>query len=300
VRQSRDAGAAGFHHGAYARRVAEPELTDQVRATWDGLAPAWERHRLQVFEGFRPVSEWLVERVSPQPGQTILEVAAGPGDTGFLAAQRLGDSGRLISTDLAPGMVEAARRAASERGLGNVECRVMDAQALELDDASVDGVLSRLGFMLMPDPAAAFREARRVLRDGGRLAYAVIGSPPANQWMGLMMMTLVQRGHAPAGDPFGPGGPFSLSDHERNRELLAEAGFDDVEVTELPGAMPFENPGAYWDMQSQLSGPIPAMIASLPPDEVAEIRETVETAVEQYAARGGYALPSSLVTVVAH
>jgi len=279
----------------------DEDLTDEIRATWDGLAPAWESHRTQVFEGFRPVSEWLVERLSPRPGQTILEVAAGPGDTGFLIAERLGDGGCLISTDVAPGMVDAARRGAAERGLGNVECRVMDAQALvELDDSSVDGVVSRLGFMLMPDPAAAFAEARRVLRDGGRLAYAVIGSPVANQWMGLMMMTLVQRGHAPGGDPFGPGGPFSLSDHDRNSELLAEAGFDDVEVTELAGTMPFESPEAYWDLQSQCGGPIPAMISSLPADELAEIRATVQAAVEQYGTSDGYALPASLVTVVAH
>jgi ubiquinone/menaquinone biosynthesis C-methylase UbiE len=280
--------------------MAEPGLTDEVRSTWDGLAPAWERHRSQVFEGFRPVSEWLVEHVSPQPGRTILELAAGPGDTGFLAAERLGGTGRLISTDIAPGMVESARRGAAERGLANVACRVMDAQRLDLDDASVDGVLCRLGFMLMPDPAAAFREARRVLRDGGRLAYAVIGSPPANQWMGLMMMALVQRGHAPVGDPFGPGGPFSLSDHDRNRALLAEAGFHEVEVTELAGAMPFESPAAYWDLQSQVGGPIPAIVAGLPADEVAEIRATVEAMVEQYAAKDGYAVPSSLVAIAAH
>src|SRR5215212_10900599 len=103
--------------------------------------PRRERHRELVFEQFRPVSEWLVERVSPQPGQTILEVAAGPGDTGFLAAERLGPDGKLISTDLAPGMVEAVRRGAAERGLVNVESRVMDAQRLDLGDASVDGVL---------------------------------------------------------------------------------------------------------------------------------------------------------------
>jgi len=279
--------------------VAESGLTDEVRDTWDGLAPAWERNRTRVFEGFRPVSEWLVEQVSPQPGQTILELAAGPGDTGFLAAERVGESGRLISTDIAPGMVEAARRGAAEHGLGNVDCRVMDAQALDLDDASVDGVLCRLGLMLMPDPAAAFREVRRVLRDGGRFAYAVIGSPPANQWMGLMMMALVQRGHAPTGDPFGPGGPFSLSDDDRNRALLAEAGFDNVEVTELTGAMPFESPAAYWELQSQVGGPIPAIVAGLPADEVAEVRATVEAMVEQYATSGGYAVPSSLVVVAA-
>jgi ubiquinone/menaquinone biosynthesis C-methylase UbiE len=279
--------------------MAEPGLTDGVRATWDGVAPAWERHRRLMFEQFRPVSEWLVERVSPQPGQTILEVTAGPGDTGFLAAERLGHDGRLISTDLAPGMVEAIRRGAAERGLVNVECRVMDAQRLDLSDASVDGVLSRLGFMLVPDPAGAFSEVRRVLRNGGRFAYAVIGSPSGNDWLSLMARVFAQRGHAPVGDPFGPGGPFSLSDHDRNRALLAEAGFEHVDVTELAGTMTFESPSAYWDRQSQVGGPFAALIAALPADEVAEIRATVEAALEQYATSDGYTLPHSLVVAAA-
>ena len=106
-----------------------------------------------------PVSEWLVDHVDPRPGQTILELAAGPGETGFLAAERVGADGRLISTDLSAGMIDAARRGAEARGLGNVELRVMDAQQIDLPDGSVDGVISRFGVMLMPEPAAAMRGA---------------------------------------------------------------------------------------------------------------------------------------------
>jgi ubiquinone/menaquinone biosynthesis C-methylase UbiE len=279
--------------------MAEAGPTGEVRATWDGIAPAWERHRRLVFEEFRPVSEWLVDRLSPQPGQTILEVAAGPGDTGFLAAERLGHDGQLISTDLAPGMVEAVRRGAAERGLVNVDSRVMDAQRLDLPDASVDGVLSRLGYMLVPDPAAAFSEVRRVLRNGGRFAYAVIGSPSANDWLGLMARVFAQHGHTAVGDPFGPGGPFSLSDHDRNRALLQGAGFEHVDVNELTGTMTFESPTAYWGQQSQIGGPFPALIAALPAEEVAAIRATVEGALEQYAAGDGYSLAWSLVVAAA-
>lgn len=220
--------------------MGDAELTDEVRITWEAVAPAWEAHRTQVFEGFRPVSDWLVEHVAPEPGQTILEVAAGPGDTGFLVAERLGESGRLISTDIAPRMVEAVQHGASERGLSM-----------------------------------------------------------ANQWMGLIMMSLVQRGHAPVADPFGPAGPFSLADHDRNRSLLTEAGFTEVEVTELAGTMPFDTSAAYWDLQSQVGGPIPAVLAGLPADEVAEIRAEVEATVEQYPSGDGFAVPSSLVAVAA-
>lgn len=56
------------------------------------------------------MSEWLVDRVDPRPAQTVLEVTAGPGETGFLAASRIGPKGHLISSDFVPAVVEAARR----------------------------------------------------------------------------------------------------------------------------------------------------------------------------------------------
>ena len=112
--------------------MPDPDATGEVLRTWDSVARGWEEYRDRVFSGFRPVSEWLVEHADPQPGQTVLELAAGPGETGFLAAARVGPEGRLISTDLAPRMVEAAQRGVDAAGLANVECRVMDAQSLEL------------------------------------------------------------------------------------------------------------------------------------------------------------------------
>ena len=96
-------------------------------------------------------------------------------------------------------MVEAARRNGEARGLGNVEYRVLDAERMDLDDDSVDGVLSPWGYMLMADPAAALSETRRVLRDGGTLAFAVWQTPDRNPWAAVPGMTLVQRGpHATA------------------------------------------------------------------------------------------------------
>jgi 16S rRNA C967 or C1407 C5-methylase (RsmB/RsmF family) len=93
-------------------RVSHPEGGADAREIGDAVAAAWERHREQLFEDQRAVSEWIVDQVEPRPGQTILELAAGPGETGFLAAERVGPDGRLISTDVSPRMIEAARRGA--------------------------------------------------------------------------------------------------------------------------------------------------------------------------------------------
>src|SRR5262249_60793355 len=121
-------------------------------------------------------------------------------------------------------MVDAARRGARARGLGNVEFRVMDAQALELPDSSVDAVLSRFGVMLVPEPARVVREARRALRDGGRLAYAGWGPPDRNPWLTLFVGAFLQTGNAPpGGDPIGPSGVCSLANPDAQRQNLAPA-----------------------------------------------------------------------------
>lgn len=157
--------------------------------------PPGSAGRAVLWEATRPVSEWLVDRLAAQPGQTILELAAGAGETGFLAAARLGDQGRLISSDFAPQMVESATRVAAELGVTNAEFRVLDAERLELDDASVDGVICRFGYMLMAEPGRALRESRRVLRDAGRLVFSVFGEPQRNPWMTVARRVMVERGH---------------------------------------------------------------------------------------------------------
>src|SRR3954447_1154183 len=155
----------------------------QSRESWESAAPGWAA-RADAFEhDTLPVSRSLVDHLSPQPGHTVLELAAGTGDTGFLAAELVKPGGRLISTDGAEAMVEAARRRAVELGIDNVEHKAMEAEWIDLPAASVDGVLCRWGYMLLADPEAALRETRRVLRPGGGVALAAWDAPGRNPWI---------------------------------------------------------------------------------------------------------------------
>lgn len=265
---------------------------------WESVAEAWEANRQRVFDFFRAASDWLVDAIRPEPGQVVLDVAAGPGETGFLVAEAVGPAGRVISSDLAPTMVAAARRGAEARGLTNVDCRVMDAQALDLGDDSVDAAISRLGLMLVPDPAAALRELRRVVRPGGTVAYAVIGAPDHNQWMALMVGALVENGHQPmAGDPFELGGPFGLSSPDVNTGLLRAAGFGDVRTALVSGTMTVVDADDYWSTQSSLAGPLKATVDRLTDDERASVRTTLAGMLAPFETEDGYALPFQLVTV---
>jgi ubiquinone/menaquinone biosynthesis C-methylase UbiE len=267
---------------------------------WSAVAPAWERYRERLFTNVRSVSEWLIDQIDPQPGQTVLELTAGPGETGFLAAPRLGPSGRLISSDFVPEMVGAAQRGATRRGLGNVECRVLDAQQIDLPDGSVDGVLSRFGLMLVPEQERAMGEIRRVLRPGGRSAYAAWGPPDRNPWIFQIVAALLQNGYAPPSDPFAPGGVFSLATAERNQELAAAAGFAKVTVEELTGVMRFESPDDYWTFNTSVAGPVAELVASLDNEQLAAIRATLDPSLAPFGRDGGLELPwLSVATSVA-
>jgi ubiquinone/menaquinone biosynthesis C-methylase UbiE len=103
-----------------------------------------------------------------RPGETVLDLGSGAGVDVFLAAREVGPSGRVLGVDMTPEMIARARENAAEAGLANVEFRLGDIEALPVEDASVDAVLSNCVINLVPDKRRAFAEIRRVLRPGGR------------------------------------------------------------------------------------------------------------------------------------
>jgi SAM-dependent methyltransferase len=264
----------------------------------ESLAAAWEERRSRTFERHRRVSEWLVDAIAPREGHIVLELAAGPGETGFLAAERVGPTGKLISTDLAAGMVGAAARGAQDRGLPNVEARVMNAQHIELPDYSVDGVICRFGLMLMPEPQLAVSESHRVLRQGGHFAYAVFGRFEGNPWVTLLADSFGTCGHQLPDGIFDPGGSFfSLADPKVNRRLLSRGGFSAIRIEEIDEPRVYEDFDEYWDHHTHATGPFVALTASLSGDEVDTVREAVKTRLAPFQTSGGYRVPSLVVVV---
>jgi len=263
------------------------------------LAPTWERRRADIEKVATPVREWMVEHVRPQAGGTLLELAAGMGETGFEAAPRLGDEGTLITSDFSPGMLDGARRRGSELGLTNVEYRVLDAERIDLDDDSVDGVLCRFAYMLVPDPAAALAETRRVLRPGGRLALAVWGDPERNPFFLIVGLSLVQRGHVPPPDPPPAPGPFSLASPERTEGLLRAAGFEDVRTEEVHGHFPAASVDDYLDLIADTAGPMGLALRQLSDEDREGVKTDVEGALGRFATDGGYEIPCVALCAVA-
>ena len=248
--------------------------------SWDRFSGNWDEEREYLWSKTRPVSERLVERLDPSPGDTVLELAAGTGETGFLISERVGEDGRVIATDFAPGMVEVARRRGEELGVTNLEHRVLDAENMDLDDSSVDGVAARFGYMLMADPAAALAETRRVLRDGGRLAFAVWAAPEQNPWAAIPGMVLVEGGHLPPPEPGAPG-IFAMADPGRIRELVTGAGFGEPSIDQVPVEWGYTDAAEHWEKTNKLAAPIAEAVSGLPADERDRVRTTVGERIEQ-------------------
>lgn len=273
------------------------DFRQRSKAVWDAMAAGWEKKRAYLWSVSKPVSEWLITNLDVRPGQTLLELACGPGDTGFAAAPLLGPAGRLIMTDFAPNMVDAARRRGAELGLTNVQYRVMDAERMDLPDAAVDGVLCRWGYMLMAAPALAFKETRRVLRRGGRLCFTVFGSAERNPWAAVPARVLIDNGHMALPTPDSPG-ILSLANPERIKRLLAEAGFGPPRIEEVTIGFTFESTEEYWSFLREIAGALAVVITALPEGDQQTVRRAIEDRLVSFRARGGYALPGVCLNVV--
>ena len=265
---------------------------------WAAMAAGWERAREERERVAAPVTDWLARELAPKVGDVVLEVAAGQGDVGFAIAGLLGESGRLISSDFSSAMLELARRRGAELGLVNVEFRELDAEDLDLAENSVDGVVCRWGYMLMPSPAAALVETRRVLRPGGRLSFAVWASGDRNPWISIAGRILVAHGHMAPPEPGEPG-MFALASTRELRALVEETGFANVQIDSVPVHNDYPDIDEYVRRSNEMGGMFSRAWSAAPEDERKAMTEELSDAFKPFAADGGYRLPGLAICVLA-
>jgi len=256
---------------------------------WEEAASGWRRRREMLDAYAAPVSHWMLEAVGPQPGERVLELAAGMGETGLLAAEMVAPAGSVIISDQAEAMIEGARARARELGIENVRFEVFNAEWIDLPLASVEIVLCRWGYMLMVDPPTALSETRRVLSPGGRLALAVWDSVEHNPWAALPGRELAERGLAPpAGDSEQPRpGPFALGDAERLRELIEQAGFTGVSVEALDLPRRQRDFEEFWETTLDLSRSFHDAVMGRSEEEIEAIRDGLQQRFAPYTEADG-------------
>jgi SAM-dependent methyltransferase len=269
------------------------ERRDLLLDGWDEAAKGWGRQADRTQSVALPVSEWMIAKTLPVPGERVLELAAGPGDTGFMAARMIEPGGTLICTDAVSGMLDVARERAEEQGIANVEFKRLQLEWIDLPTASVDVVLCRWAVMLIFDPAAALRECRRVLKPGGRLALAVWDPAEANPWAVIIQRTLVELGHVEPAPKEGPG-MFALAAPGKLIELLEDAAFFDVETRSVPIVRRYTSVLDWLGETRDLSRQFSAVWGRLSDEERQRLRDAVAAAAAEYVDESGaVVLPGS-------
>jgi SAM-dependent methyltransferase len=174
-------------------------------------------------------------------------------------------------------MVSAAQQRAEALGVSNVRFRQVDAQSIDVDAATLDGVLCRWGYMLMPDGEAALRDTRRVLKPGARVALAAWAGAPENPWSSLIGRELVARGWAEPPQPGTPG-QFAWAKEGVIEEMLQAAGFTDYEIRSVAFTMSHPSVDAWLDVTGDMSRNFAGAVSGRSPDEIADLREALRRA----------------------
>jgi len=253
--------------------------TEDTRPEWDKIAPGYDRTNT-------PTQMWLghegLHRAGLMTGMRFLDVAAGSGALSIPAA-RLG--AQVLATDQSPVMLDLLETRARDEGL-DIETRVMDGHALELDDNSFDVAGSQFGVMLFPDMPKGISEMVRVIKPGGRVLMNVYGDPHEIEFFGFFVGAIQSVRPEFDGPPMDPPPlPFQLQDPERLREEYATAGLRDITVETITETTEFQSGEELWDWLVW-SNPIVNMVLGsleLTDDETGVIKLTMETLVRERA-----------------
>ena len=279
--------------------AANPPNTEASDSAFsqDGAGAAWQRGAAARARSMGPATDLMMDLAGLKPGDRVLDIAAGTGDTSLIAARRVGPTGYVLATDLSPSMLDIAEEEADKAGLANVETRVMDARSLDLESDSFDAVISRMGIMLMPEREKALAEILRVLKPGARFAAIVWSTGERN--LGSLLPQLIGRRHAnlPSPQPGQPG-MFALGAPGLLGRTLAEAGFRDVSVQAVPAPRSYDSSEAMMRYMTSATPMLHDALAKLDEDGQAAMLAEIEATMQQFAGPDGIVIPGEVLVGV--
>lgn len=234
----------------------------------------------------------LISHASLIPGERVLDVACGTGLVAFAAARAVGAGGRVVGIDLSDRMVDASRRRAVQLGLSNTSFARMDAERLELADASFDVALCALGLMYVPDPEQALFELRRVVRPQGRIALAVWGERARCGWAALF--GIVDAEVASDVCPLF----FHLGQHDTLARLCADAGLDVLAQQRIGTTLDYADTDEAC-RAALVGGPVALAWSRFADPVRSRVRALYADALDPWRHGHGYRVPAEFVVVAA-
>lgn len=268
-----------------------------TRDQWEAAAEAWHRWAPTLRKWLGPATDRMLDLAGVASGARVLDVAAGAGDQTLQIASRVGPAGRVLATDISPAILAFAAAASERAGFGHVTTRAMDGEQLELEDATFDVVVSRVGLIYFPDQQRALSEMRRVLVPGGRVA-AIVYSTPARNGFFSAPVAVVRR-HAQLGAPvLGQPGPFSLGGPGVLEDALARAGFSEIRAERIEAPLRMESAAACLRFEQESFGALHQMLSSLDAAGRDTAWEEVGRALGEFERDGAFVGPCELVVAV--
>lgn len=267
----------------------------RVREQWDEVAARWHRWSPVMIAQYAAATELMLDLAHLRPGDHVLDVAAGDGSQSTAAARRVGPTGHVLAIDLAPQQLKHAAAAARAAGLAQVETRVMDAENLDLEDASFDAVICQFGVMFLPDLDRGLREMGRVLKAGGSASmviFAAGGVPESELVASIVRRHLRREAHTPerlAGGSLGAPGALA--------RRLEGAGFQAVESHELMVPLRLPSTEDAVTYLREIHPTLEAMMAPLAADERDAVWQEVHDQLAPLEGPGGFESPNRVIVV---
>jgi SAM-dependent methyltransferase len=268
------------------------------REYWNGaVGQTWAAEQDRIERVLRPLGDEALAAAHAQPGERVLDVGCGCGESTLALSRAVGERGEVVGVDLSEPMLERARARADSRTYANTRFVAADASRFT-DPRPFDLVFSRFGVMFFPDPPAAFANLARALRPEGRLAFLCWRAVTENPWASVPLeavLTVVPRPEPP---PPGAPGPFTLADREHLRSLLAGAGFANIELKPRDIPMPTGPLEEAIDYALTI-GPAARAAKDAPPDLRSQVRGPVREALRGYEKAGIVTFPTAVWAVTA-
>ena len=282
--------------------MAPPQTSNAAQVEfWNGpTGQRWTRLAKQIEDNLRPFTDELVRRLGPQPGERVVDVGCGAGDTTLALAELVQGHGFVLGVDVSRPMLQRATARAANTPEYPIRFVEADAAGHAFERGGFDALFSRFGVMFFADPAAAFANMRRALKPGGRLAFACWRDRRENAWVTLPVAAA--RKHLselpPAPGPDEPG-PFAFADSARIQRILTSAGFTAIQCEKFDPLLNYgDGTRAAAEYLTQM-GPIGSVLQDHPEALRQQVADTLAGLLEDKRETGALRLSAAVWIVTA-